>query len=80
MNVPMLFVQRDNLSTFGEDFYKENKDSGCLSTPELTIGNSAIDYINSIYEILLEGYTEIKDAISYNDIIIAVGNKNEFFE
>lgn len=79
IEIPMLFVQSENLNTFTADFFEVNEANGMSSAPTFTLSGAVNAYIADIYAELLPFYAEIKDAVAYADIVAYIGEKNEFF-
>ncbi len=65
--IPMMFIQEENLDSFEEDFESENKNSisGNISLNVSTADKSAVNYG---YYTLLIAYDKLIDAVSFEDI------------
>lgn len=69
--IPMLFVQREQLSTLSADFNEKNNVT-------LTV-KSDTNAITQNFDLLSDSFIELKDALSYDSIIAYIGEKNSFF-
>lgn len=69
--IPMLFVQREQLSTLSADFNEKNNVT-------LTV-KSNTNAITQNFDLLSDSFIELKDAVSYDGIIAYIGEKNSFF-
>lgn len=76
VEIPMFFVQRDNLDEYLAEMKKEN---GMTQTPTNT--TSAVDdaIIEAAYQTHTEAYNKIKDALTYEQTIAFVGTANTWF-
>jgi hypothetical protein len=65
--IPMIFIQAEQIDNFVSDFSKANKDylSGNVSLNVSNADQAAIDYG---YTTLLDLYDTIKDSVSFEDI------------
>jgi hypothetical protein len=65
--IPMMFIQEEQLETFEEDFVEKNNDylSGGVSLNVSSDDQAAVNYG---YYTLLEAYETIKDAVTYESI------------
>ena len=66
--IPMLFIQRENIGSFEADFEKSNGDF--LSTGGVTLltSDKTLSVIARVYEFILPVYDKIKDAVTAQDI------------
>jgi len=77
-SIPMLFVQKENVDTFGEDMYEKNKNTGITSQPTLPATKMA--NITNDYEMMTETFATIKEQVTFADIIDFIGSKNPIFD
>ncbi len=69
--IPMLFVQREQLTKLSADFNEKN---GVALTVK-----SDTNAITQNFDLLSDSFIELKDAVSYDSIIAYIGEKNSFF-
>ena len=67
--IPMLFIQAENIDTFESDFAKSNKTALNSKSVTLTVTSSQIQAINYGYTVVLPVYDKLKNAVTHNDII-----------
>ena len=67
--IPMLFVQEEVYSTFGDDFEEKNGDALGSANVSLSVTNGDLSAIDYGYAVLLPAYSELKDAVTQQDII-----------
>lgn len=67
--IPMLFVQEEVYSTFGDDFEEKNADALNGANVSLTVTNGDLSAIDYGYDVLLPVYDTLKDAVTQQDII-----------
>ena len=67
--IPMLFIQAENIDTFESDFAKSNKTALNSKSVTLTVTSSQIQAINYGYTVALPVYDKLKNAVTHNDII-----------
>ena len=79
IEIPMLFVQNDYISSFSADFYNTNKDYGAVDPTSITMASADSSYLFSKYNTLIDAYLVIKAEVSYQSIKDYIGNKNEYF-
>ena len=65
IQIPMLFVQNDFLSSFSDDFYSVNKDRGATKNTAITLSLKDSAYLFSEYNSLIDAYLQIKANITY---------------
>ncbi len=75
--IPMLFVQKDNLNTLGSDM-KENNSSAFAGTPSVSSNTTAV--VISEFEALCKLFETVKTQMSYNEIVAYIGTKHSFFQ
>ncbi|MDD4276239.1 MAG: hypothetical protein PHO33_04610 [Clostridia bacterium] len=80
IEIPMMFIQREYMSSFGLDAYTSNSNNGVTANLEITLTSDELLAINDNYTNLLDLYTTIKANIAYQDIINYIGTKNSYFE
>lgn len=73
-SIPMVFVQKDQTTTFGKDVKAENP-------TEFAVAPILPDYtaVTASYEILQATFNVITENVLYSDIIDYIGTKNDFF-
>lgn len=74
IEIPMLFVQKENLNSFSNDF----KDKNDVSV-NINVSATNLTYLNSQYQKLLEEYAMLKQAKTYQSVKTYIGTKNEYF-
>ena len=74
--IPMLFVQEDNLEDFGDEAL-DNNDSAFASAPALP--TSKISVATNNYASLRELLDTIKEEVTYQELLASLGTKNSFF-
>lgn len=75
--IPMVFVQKDNMDTFGKDVQEKNG-SEFPSAPVLPSEN--IKQITTMFPEMQEIFTKLKEQGSANDIINYIGEKSPLFQ
>ena len=76
IEIPMLFVQRDDLDTYLSDIKKEN---GLSATPVNTTGTLGELAISVAYTTHTEAYIAIKEAMTYEMTLAFIGTANAWF-
>ena len=77
-SIPMLFVQREQVDSFGEDMIGANSaqfDSAPALSPAVSL-----TVLNSLYKALLNDFVKVKEQMSYGEIVEYIGDKNSFFD
>ena len=74
--IPMLFVQKDNLETFGEEMKDNNKGA---FTSEPTLNNAKIAVATLNFEALKTTLDTIKELLTYDELLAQMGTRNPFF-
>ena len=69
-SIPMLFVQIEHTSTFSADFKDKNNITATL--PSFTA-------VTQDYELMGNFFNDIKENVSYADIVAYIGTQNSFF-
>ena len=80
VSIPMMFIQRDCIGDFSNDFYDKNKDNGMTTKPQIKVSSNDFNYMQNIYKLLLPAYKEMKELITYDIINTYIGSKNSWFE
>jgi len=73
VEVPMLFVQQDNLSTLSADIKAENKIDVAL-----TASSADVNKIISFYDITVEAFIANKELVTEEVIVAFIGEKKSF--
>ncbi len=76
-SVPMVFAQKPEYKTFGEDVRESNP--GLFATNPL-LPADAVDAIGADYTALQELFLTIKESVTYADIEAFIGENDPFFE
>lgn len=76
-SVPMVFAQKPEYESFGEDVAAENPD---LFAAEPVLPADAVDAIGADYTALQELFLTIKESVTYADIEAFIGENDPFFE
>lgn len=71
INIPMLFVQSDFVDSFTKDFNEKNK-----VTANINISTSQKEYFNAEYETCIDNYLELKENLTYSDIVNFIEKSN----
>ncbi len=71
--IPMLFIQQDNIETFDDDFLDENKVTVHLNTK---LGHTAVA---AAYDQYVANYAADKQLVTREEITAFIGTKNSFF-
>ncbi|MCI7003449.1 MAG: hypothetical protein MR904_03800 [Clostridia bacterium] len=74
IELPMLFVQKDKLSSFSKDFKEKNK-----IDVKINLSDAVNAYFNKEYGELINDYLILKQNLTYENIINYIGNKNQYF-
>lgn len=74
MNIPMLFVQTDYVNNFTADFYEKNNVSASIN-----IETAQKAYFYSEYETCIDEYIELKENLTYAEIVEYIGEKDQYF-
>ncbi|MGN0817797.1 MAG: MBG domain-containing protein [Candidatus Coproplasma sp.] len=75
--IPMMFVQRENLNTFSADAYEKNKNNGIPQSVEISVASSIISDVNKRYDMLLPTFNEIKELVTPEEVKAYLGIKSE---
>lgn len=75
--IPMLFIQDKNVEDFGQDAKDENS-SAFASMPTLPIINMAVSKAN--IEAARETLDAIKEVLTYDELVAALGQRDSFFD
>lgn len=72
--VPMLFVQKENMNTFAADFKEKNAyiAATALSSQKVAAVEEHFESLKALFDAALE-------EVSYQDIVLYIGEKNSFF-
>lgn len=79
IQVPMMFVQAENMNTFSSDVFEENENNGITEPVSIELNSNDLDYVQTVYSILLNTYVGIKDLITFSDVENYIGQENLFF-
>lgn len=71
INIPMLFVQSDFVDSFTNDFNEKNN-----VTASINISTSQKEYFNAEYETCIDNYLELKENLTYSDIVNFIEKSN----
>ena len=71
INIPMLFVQSDFVDSFTNDFNEKNN-----VTASINISTLQKEYFNAEYETCIDNYLELKENLTYSDIVNFIGKSN----
>ena len=74
VEIPMLFIQEEQFSTFEEDFYEKNQDFINASSVTLSVESKDAEAVNYGYYTLLETYDTLMDLVSLDTIHDYVNN------
>ena len=75
--IPMMFVQRENLNTFSADAYKKNQNNGIPRTVKISLSSSIISDVHNRYDLLLPTFNEIKELVTPEEVKAYLGIKSE---
>ena len=73
--IPMLFVQKKNVDDFSKDIVKENTFS---TTP--TLPTAKLEVAKSNFSALSDALSEVKESVTYEELVEDLGTKNSFFQ
>ena len=71
ISIPMLFVQSDFVESFTKDFNEKNN-----VTASINISTLQKEYFNAEYETCIDNYLELKENLTYSDIVNFIGESN----
>lgn len=71
INIPMLFVQSDFVESFTKDFNEKNN-----VTASINISTLQKEYFNAEYETCIDNYLELKENLTYSDIVNFIEKSN----
>lgn len=71
INIPMLFVQSDFVDSFTNDFNEKNN-----VTASINISTLQKEYFNAEYETCIDNYLELKENLTYSDIVNFIEKSN----
>lgn len=74
--IPMLFVQEKNIEDFSEEIVDANNDT-FTTTP--TLPTSKMDVAKTNFDTLQNQLNDIKEVLTYDELVSSLGTKNEFF-
>lgn len=74
INIPMLFVQSDFVGSFTEDFNEKN---GVGASIDISINQQA--YFYNEYDTCIDKYLELKEKLTYAEIVSYIGEKDQYF-
>ncbi len=80
MEIPMMFVQSEQLETFAADVLSANASNGITAETTILLTTSALNYIEKQYTLLSELFVEVKELVTYDYLIESLGERNPYFD
>lgn len=79
VEIPMFFVQQNNLDSYKRDAYSDNKNNGIQENLKNNVEEKWLEILLSEYDAQLPKFEELKESVNKQDVIDFIGTKNDYF-